>query len=101
MSEARPSDRLQPGRFLALARHAVWLVSLFGVLAGWLQVRHQVQQLRKDLDRSGRATHEAQLLNDRLRLEVDARLRTVAMEQIAGQLALSDQTTTLHLDPMD
>lgn len=92
-------DELHPGRFFALARHAVWLVSLFVVLAGWVQVRHEVQQLRKDLDRSGRARHEAQILNDRLQLEVDARRRTAAMEQIAAQLHLSDQTTTLHLDP--
>ncbi len=67
------------------------LVALFVVLAAWVEVRLEVQALRKDLDRSGRAHREARVLNDRLRLEVDARRRAVAMEAVAARLALSEQ----------
>ena len=51
-------------------------------------VRLDVQQLRKDINRNARAQREAQLLNDRLRLEFDARSRAVAMEAVATEFAM-------------
>lgn len=75
-------------RLLPLWRHAAFLLALFTVLAVGALVRLDVQQLRKDLDRTSRATLEAQVLHDRLVLEMEARRRAVAMEQVAGALGL-------------
>ena len=82
---------------LPLWRHAVWLVSLFAVLACAAVVRLDVQQLRKDLDRNTWAQREAGVLNDRLRLEVDARRRIAAMEAVAHQLALGPDARIVDL----
>ncbi len=84
-------------RLIPLWRHAVWVVSLFAVLAAWVQVRVDVQQLRTDLDRNGRATREARIVNDRLRLEVDSRRRAVAVEALAAQLQMTSQVPIVHL----
>jgi len=86
-----PHLRGVAGRLLPLWRHAVWAAATFILLASWVEVRVGVQQLRKDLDRSGRTHREATVLNDRLRLEVDARRRAVAMEAAAAQLSLASQ----------
>jgi hypothetical protein len=81
--------RLGLSRLLPLWRHVVWLVALFVVLAAWAQVRLEVQQLRTDLDRNSRHAREARILNDRLRLEMDARRRAVNVEAMAGRLAMT------------
>lgn len=75
---------------IPLWRHAVWLVALGALLTIWVDIRVDVQQLRKDLDRSGRAFREARVHNDRLRLELDARKRAFALEAAAAQLGLGD-----------
>jgi hypothetical protein len=82
---------------LPLWRHAVWLVALFALLTLWVDIRVEVQQLRKDLDRSGRAFREARLHNDRLRLELDARSRAFALEAAATELGLSDQASLVDV----
>lgn len=84
-------------RLLPLWRHAVWAVVLFAVCAVAVSVRLDVQQLRKDLDRNARLEHEARLLNERLRLEIDARRRVVAVEQYAGALALGADARVVTL----
>jgi hypothetical protein len=80
-----------------LWRHAVWLVALFALLTLWVDIRVEVQQLRKDLDRSGRAFREARLNNDRLRLELDARSRAFALEAAATELGLSDRAVLVDV----
>jgi hypothetical protein len=84
-------------RLVPLWRHAAWLLALFVVLAFWVQVRLDVQQLRTDLDRNTRMTREARIQNDRLRLEMDARRRVTALEAVAGRLAMSGDTTVVQV----
>jgi len=91
------SWRLGLRRVLPLWRHAVWLVALFVVLAAWVQVRLDVQQLRTDLDRNSRHTREARILNDRLRLEMDARRRAVNVEAVAGRLAMTEDAAVVRV----
>lgn len=84
-------------RLVPLWRHGVWALSLFAVLAASTAIRLDVQQMRKDLDRNARAQREAQIQNDRLRLELDARRRAAHMEQVAAALALSSDATVVRL----
>lgn len=86
-------------RTLPLWRYGVWATAMFVVLAAAASVRLEVQQLRKDLDRNARVTREARILNDRLRLEIDARRRAVAMEAVAAQLALGPEARIVKLKP--
>ena len=76
-------ERLKP-----MWRYAVFTVCLFAVSAFAVAVRLDTQGMRKDLDRNTRLQREAQVLNDRLTLEMDARRRAVAVEAVAGQLGL-------------
>lgn len=76
-------------RLVPLWRYAVWGLAVFVLLATWVDVRLDVQGLRKDLDRTGRAEREQRVLSDRLRLEIDARHRAVRMEQVALQMGLA------------
>lgn len=93
-----PSDVAARLEWLApLWRHAVWLVALFALLTMWVDVRVDVQQVRKDLDRTGRAHREAQIQNDRLQLEIDARRRSVVLESAARQLAVGDQARLVRV----
>lgn len=87
-------------RLLPLWRHAVWATVLFAVCAVAVSVRLDVQQLRKDLDRNARLEHEARLLNERLRLEVDARRRVLAVEQYAGALALGVDARVVNVSAL-
>lgn len=92
LSELRPSLGSIPwGRLLPLWRHVVWLVALFVVLAVAVVIRIDVQRLEMDLDRNDRAHRTAQVLNERLTMELDARRRLQAVEGMATSLgALSD-----------
>ena len=78
-------------RLLPLWRYAVWVAAAFVLLTAWVTIRVDVQALREDLDKAGRAHREARIVNDRLRLELDARRRAVAMEAAATSLALTEQ----------
>jgi hypothetical protein len=75
-------------RLAPLWRHAVWLVSLLALIALWVDIRVDVQQLRTDLSRSGRAYRQALQENEHLRLEVETRRRALAMEQAGAALGL-------------
>ena len=98
IAPATSSWRRGVRRVLPLWRHAVWLAALFVVLAAWVQVRLDVQQLRTDLDRNSRHTREARILNDRLRLEMDARRRAVNVEAMAGRLAMTADAAVVRVD---
>lgn len=85
-------------RLVPLWRYAVYAMTMFAVLAAAATVRLEVQQLRKDLDRNARATREAQILNDRLHLEMDARRRVLAMEKTATRLDLGPSARIVQLE---
>lgn len=93
---ARPSLRL---RVFPLWRLGVSAVVFVGLVVIGAYVRLEVQQLRKDMDRTSRATLEAQVLQDRLVLEMEARRRAVAMERAADQLGLGPQASLVKAAP--
>ena len=84
-------------RLLPLWRYAVWVGAAFVLLSGWVAVRVDVQALREDLDKAGRAHREARIANDRLRLELDSRRRAVAMEAAAARLSLSQDVEVVRV----
>lgn len=84
-------------RLLPLWRYAVWGMALFVVMAAWAQVRLDVQALRTDLDRNSRHAREARILNDRLRLEMDARRRAVHVEAMAGRLGVTAEAPIVRV----
>ncbi len=86
-------------RLVPLWRYAVWVAAAFVLLAAWVAIRVDVQALREDLDKAGRAHREARVVNDRLRLELDSRRRAVAMEAAATQLALSPDVPVVTVPP--
>jgi hypothetical protein len=84
-------------RLVPLWRYAVWGFAFFVLLATWVEVRLDVQALRKDLDRTGRVTREQRVLSDRLHLEIDARRRAVRMEQVALQMGLASTVPVVEI----
>lgn len=92
-----PEWRGTLSRLAPLWRHAVFVTTLFVLLAAWVEIRVEVQQLRKDLDRSGRAFRESRVLNDRLRLELDARRRAVALEAAAARLSVGESARVVRV----
>ncbi|MBW2253538.1 MAG: hypothetical protein JRI25_02935 [Deltaproteobacteria bacterium] len=72
-----------------LWRHAAWMALLFAVCAASVSTRIEVQALHKDLSRNARLQREAVVLHERLELEWSVRRRTVAIEAVADQMALS------------
>lgn len=84
-----PAPSVLRAAITTVAPYVAWLVALFVVLAWWVQVRLEVNQLRQDLYRNAAAHREAALFNERLKLEMDARRRTVAMERAARRMGLS------------
>ena len=86
-------------RLLPLWRHLVWLAILFIVLAVGVVIRLGVQRLEMDLDRNDRAQRAAQVLNERLTLELDARRRLQALEGMAGALGATGDVRVVRLPP--
>lgn len=86
-------------RLVPLWRYVAWMVALFVVLSFWVQVRVDVQALREDLDKAGRAQREARITNDRLRLELDARRRAVALEDVARRMGLGENARVVRVVP--
>jgi hypothetical protein len=76
-------------RLLPLWRHVAFLGALFGIAGAGAMVRLEVQQLRKDLDRTQGAILDARVLNDRLILENEARHRVMEVERAATEHGLS------------
>ncbi len=89
--------RLDLARLWPLWRHAVWVVALFLVSAVAVSVRLDVHQLRRDLDRNARTQREAQVLNERLRLEIDARRRAVAVDSVADAMGMGADIRVVRL----
>jgi hypothetical protein len=85
-------------RLVPLWRHGAAAACLFVVLVVSAFIRLDVQQLRKDLDRTSRATLEAQVLNDRLTLEMESRRRAIALERAATQLALGPAAALVSVE---
>jgi hypothetical protein len=92
-----PEWRRALAQLVPLWRYAVWGLALFVLLATWVEVRLDVQALRKDLDRTGRMVREQRVLADRLLLEVDARHRAVRMEQVALQMGLASTVPVVQV----
>lgn len=84
-------------RLLPLWRYGVWVLVLFATLICSVVVRIDVQSLRKDLDRNARAQVEAQVVNARLRLELDARRRSAAMAKVGSGLQLGDHAEVVDV----
>ncbi|MEQ1566904.1 MAG: hypothetical protein ABMA64_14775 [Myxococcota bacterium] len=85
-------------RVIPLWRHGVWLVSGVVLIGMWVSVRVDVQQLRSDVSRSGRAYREALQENQHLRLELETRRRALAMEAEARRLGLVDDVERRAVD---
>lgn len=90
-------ERRALARLVPLWRYAVWIAAAFVLLTAWVTIRVDVQALREDLDKAGRAHREARIVNDRLRLELDSRRRAVAMEAAAARLSLTEDVQVVAL----
>jgi hypothetical protein len=95
ISIALPSPDVELGgwaspwrRLLPMWRHVVWMGGCFVIAAVAVAVRVDVQDLRKDVERTQDMQKEALLLHERLQLEVDARHRAAAVEAMATELAI-------------
>ncbi len=84
-------------RVLPLWRYLIVGGALFLMLTAAVAVRGDVQRTMKELDRNESLRREARINNERLRLEVASRRRAVAMEQVAGSLALGPEASLVHL----
>jgi hypothetical protein len=87
---------LSVARLAPLWRHAAWLAAMFVVILMAIAVRLDVQQLHQDLDRNTRLQREARVLNERLRLELDARRRSVALEALAAALGIDPRVEVVR-----
>jgi len=78
-----------PWRELApLIRVALVLLSFFVLVSSYLFIKVHVVQLHKEVDTIGRMIAQAEVTNTQLRLELDARGRTRALEAVAVGLSL-------------
>jgi hypothetical protein len=97
-----PATDLAPVRRLLaqlapLWRHTVWFTALALVLAASVAIRLDVQRMQKDYARTIRTQREARVLQDRLRLELDARRRATAMESLAQRHQLIANPLVVHV----
>jgi hypothetical protein len=91
------SDPASVARLIPLWRYVAFTAALFVVLSFWVHTRVAVQELREDLDKVGRAQREARVTNDRLRLELDARRRAIALEGAAVDLGLGERARVIRV----
>ncbi|MEM6925611.1 MAG: hypothetical protein AAF602_01685 [Myxococcota bacterium] len=77
-------------------RYSIWLGCFLAVLTVFLQVRLEVHQLRKSIDRTGSAIDAASSLHQQLTLELDARSRFVETQRHADQLGLTNEVTIVE-----
>ena len=76
------------GPLKPLVRYLFIGAVLFAFAVLGVMVRVESQEIRKDIDRNRRMQDSAQLLNQRLRLELDARRRVMAVESAARSLGI-------------
>lgn len=80
-----------------LWRHMFWLAAVFAALVVSVEVRLDVQQLRKDLDRNERSQRSADVVNDRLRLELDSRRRAESVAAIASKMDIQETVQIIRI----
>lgn len=95
--DARQRVRGLLARVAPLWRHGVWLVAFLTVGSFAVAVRLDVQRMQKDYERTVRTQREAHVLQDRLRLELDARRRASAMEELAEAHQLIANPVVVHV----
>lgn len=84
-------------RMVPLWRHVVWFTALALVIAATVAIHLDVQRMQKDYARTIRTQREARVLQDRLRLELDARRRATAMESLATRHQLIANPLVVHV----
>lgn len=75
-------------RLRPLWTHAVWIGALFAVALLAVNVRLDVAELNRSLERNYQLQREAKVLHERLALELDTRRRVAALEQRAVALGI-------------
>ena len=90
-------DQTTFANVLPLWRHMFWLAVLFVAFATSVQVRLDVQQLRKDIDRNERTQRRATVTNERLRLELDSRRRAEAVQDLALKMGIQNRQRLFRL----
>ena len=90
-------DQTTFANVLPLWRHMFWLAVLFVAFATSVQVRLDVQQLRKDIDRNERTQRRATVTNERLRLELDSRRRAEAVQDLALKMGIQEPATLVQI----
>jgi len=94
---ASNSDAMTIANVIPLWRHMFWLFAVFTSLVVAVEVRLDVQQSRKDLDRNERAQRAAEVVNDRLRLELDSRRRAEAVEAVASRMGIEESVRIVRI----
>jgi hypothetical protein len=79
-------------QLVPMARIAVMLLSFFVLVSSYMLIRVNVTQMHKEVDTIGRMIARAEVANAQLRLEIDARGRTRALEMVALDLGLQPVT---------
>ncbi len=93
----RPAVAGALARLRPLWRHLAWFLAFGMIIALAVAVRLDFQRIRKDFERTSRTEREALILQDRLRLELDARRRATAMEALAVRHGLVDHPAVVNL----
>ncbi len=83
--------------FIPLWRHVAWMACVIVLVACQALIRVDVQQMRTELARNAVAQRHAQLLHQRLDLEMDVRNQAGALEQRGQLLGLSDEVRLVWL----
>jgi hypothetical protein len=97
-TEARLSrDAMTIANVIPLWRHMFWLAAVFTALVVSVEVRLDVQQLRKDLDRNERSQRSADVVNDRLRLEYDSRRRAESVAAVASRMGIEETVEIVRI----
>ena len=84
-------------KFIPLWRHVAWMACVIVLVACQALIRVDVQQMRTELARNAVSQRHAQLLHQRLDLEMDVRNQAGALEQRAQLLGLSDEVRLVWL----
>ena len=84
-------------KFLPVWRHVVWLTCVIVLVASQALIRVDVQRMRTELARNAVAQRHAQLMHQRLDLEMDVRNQVGALEKRGHLLGLSDEVRLVWL----
>lgn len=81
-------------QLIPMARIAVMLLSFFVLVSSYMFIRVNVTKMHKEVDTIGRMIAKAEVTNAQLRLEIDARGRTRALEMVAVNMGLQPVAST-------